>query len=125
MLEPRIRTMNMTTRTGPMATLGTPYKLISPRGTLLGVLTVPDEIAHELGRRDYVRFALMPPFDVRAYFDNTPPAACAEATIARCHHLEFGRDGVQVFGVSIEDLEKRPGWSFAPSAGYLRSLMAD
>jgi len=114
---------------GPKATIGTSYKLVSLKGTLLGVLTIPDRIADMLVERDFVRFPLVKPLDVaanlRAMMSNSAPEAAFDqiAVICRSYKWEWN-DAVQIHGVSLEELERQPGFSFAPGIGYLRSVIS-
>jgi hypothetical protein len=113
---------------GLQSTLGRPFKLISEKGTLLGVLTVPHYVADMLAVREIVQFVIDPPVCfTRSFFDEAipPPHVVHEGLIVRTARAEFRQDGVQIYGVSLEELEKVPGWSFSPSAAYLRSLITE
>lgn len=106
---------------GPKATVGTVYKLVSAKGTLLGVLTVPDWIADMFSSRDFIQFPIRKPLRFELFDENKAPKMTSLAALCKSYEWEWS-DAVQVRGVSIEELEKQPGFSFAPSAAYLRSM---
>lgn len=64
----------------------------------------------------------------RALDMSLAPAAALDCSIKKIilqRDYEY-RDGVRLHGeVTLEELEKVPGWHFAPSAAYLRSLVTE
>ncbi|SRR5712691_3679456 len=96
------------------------YKLCSARGSLLGVIGVPDEIGDWIERRDVARAPYYPGLPVCVHWRDADIIDIKSVTIVRSHH----RPGaVEIHGMSLEEVEQMPGFSFAPSAAYLRSMI--
>lgn len=50
---------------------------------------------------------------------NTVPDIRTAELARHPHHI----DGIRMHGVTLEEIERLEGFSFSPSAGYLRSLV--
>lgn len=105
-------------------------KLVSRKGTLLGTITYPLEwemIRKERGddgrAREYVRVALYAPLRFTAFDALGSEAATIETLEIFDAWSGDYPDAVQIRGVTLERFEQQPGCSFAPGAGYLRSLV--
>jgi hypothetical protein len=106
-------------------------KLVSRKGTLLGTITYPAEWERDRARkgadgyaRGYIRLMMWEPwkaFSVAPLAD-TPPAVLT-FSICEAWSRDYP-DAVQLEGITPEQFEQQPRCSFAPGAGYLRSLMA-
>ena len=101
------------------------YKLVSRKGTLLGTITIPDYEDQILRQQGGVQIAYMP--CLATYTGISPsspvvPEMVQVVTIHRSYCYEH-HDAVEMYGVTLEEFEKMPGYSFAPSAAYLRSLI--
>lgn len=99
------------------------FKLVEPDGFHLGILMVPEQIAHGIETRGRWRCAqradwmpagawtigdgMTAPMDVTVSFIDFVPA----------DHLM--RDAIMVFGISLSGLNKEPGFAFIPSAEYM------
>lgn len=112
------------------------YKWISSRGTVLGTLTVPDSFASKLDWcdpwetvaftvNDPIRQLLDRPMDDTAVarFGMMPVDVAYCRLSMRDGSYGHSRDAVELVGVTPEQIEKLPGFRFAPSAAYIRSLL--
>ncbi len=101
-----------------------PHKLVSRKGTLLGTVTMPRRVEIDLYERGGVRFYVMPPLRYLMYSgeDAMLPATVRVGAIYWTYHGELG-DVVMLDSISVEEWEKIPDHTFAPSAAYLRSLL--
>lgn len=102
-------------------------KLISSKGTYLGVLTVPNTIADMMSRNTIAQAPMYDPVMMRASWAKI---AAAELPAIDIRTVTFQRDystpdGVRMYGMTPEEIETWPGYSFAPSAAYLRSLVTE
>lgn len=102
------------------------YKLVSRRGTLLGTITFPADWEDRLLHEGVTRFAAQKWDDVVRYLP--PPGVSEEVPPIRIGALYLERIGpnagaVCLHGLTPEEFEALPGCTFAPGAGYLRSLM--
>lgn len=95
-------------------------KLYSRKGTLLGTLTYPDRYDRVLLQNGHVRVALVKPLPL--YLGD---GAVTEPTIRTAVIDFYGsqRGAVCLYGATPEEIEQFPEFSFAPGAGYLRSLV--
>ncbi|MGI4943677.1 MAG: hypothetical protein ACRYHQ_24450 [Janthinobacterium lividum] len=104
------------------ALTGRVYKLISPRDTVLGTITIPHSMANALDAHETVNF--LPPYEPPGYMLPDPGIAPAPrfhfGTLLRSYTVQ---GGVMLRGLSIEQFERMPGCAFAPGAAYLRSLL--
>ena len=105
------------------------FKLASRKGTLLGTVTVPDDVAEylngERGQRDYASMAVLPrlPFLYPPQPEDVPGMlGVMTVTFRRSYYM---RDAIEIHGISLEEFEKLPGCSFSPGAGYLRSVVTE
>lgn len=97
-------------------------KLVSRKGTLLGVVTYPADWERWLADRQSASFHVAPNVFVRAYekFDPNTELLVKTGTLVRSLHM---RDAVELYGISIEEFEQLDGCTFSPSAAYLRSIV--
>lgn len=103
--------------------LGQPRKLYSAKGTLLGIIHYPLHWDEAIQERGGIHVAL--PIKLTWRDVVGPPSeewAVRTMSIFRSYHA---RDGVEIEGVTLEQFEELEGCAFTPSAGYLRSLLAD
>lgn len=101
------------------------HKLVSAKGTLLGTITIPNREDQLLRERGGVQIAYMAGLSLLA-MGYDPYASVPETTqIVTIHRSDCSeyRDAVAMYGVTLEEFERMPGYSFAPSAAYLRSLI--
>lgn len=100
---------------------GVQYKLCSPRGTLLGTITIPHDWAEILHERTQVGFIVSPEMP-RAFsnYDNSTPIEASNACLIHSYAMEHA---LELWGISIEKFETLRDCSFAPSAAYLRSVI--
>ncbi len=109
-----------------------PLKWVSLKDTLLGTFTMPYERTHALltqPRWQELRFMVLNlrcAFSSLNYSDDMShlTATHKTVTIRPAGGLEH-RDGYNIFGITPEEWEKIPGHTFAPSAGYIRSLLEE
>lgn len=97
-------------------------KLVSINGTLLGHVSIPQWANIILNEHDVVRFqGYQRPV---TQWDGTPVPDDLITSIGTLASWSFDfPGGVQLFGISLEELEKTPGFAFYPSAAYLRSII--
>jgi len=110
------------------ATVGYRYKLVSERSKgsmLLGTITVPEHIALYLSDRGHVSFYIQPRVEVSLIYGSD--ANSFEVKIGTLYkNNEYNtNDCLSLKGITIEEFETIPGFSFAPSAAYLRSLVTE
>lgn len=103
------------------------FKLVSPRGTLLGTITLPDRWIHQLQRDRSVTFVFEPLKDRRMpwLLDSAaaPMNLCLRSgTLSRSYSRDFP-DALTLQGITLEEFETIPDCTFQPGAGYLRSLV--
>lgn len=105
----------------------TTHKLISAKGTLLGTITYPEYWEMERNsHRGSVRRAYCLGLSFREMQADvaiplmTPTVK--QFVIERGHSFDYP-DAVMLWGITPEEFEQMPGCSFAPGAGYLRSLV--
>lgn len=96
------------------------FKLISPRGTILGTLAVPDAIAAFLYKERHAATYRQP--EMKVTF-GTPADMSATTSKVDFYRSYQRADAIEFAGCSLEDLEKIPGFYFIPGAAYLKSLM--
>jgi len=99
----------------------TTRKLVSHKGTMLGVITFPAQWEDYLNMHDSVQFPIRQPLQT-VYTTNIPEFTNVIGHIYRVPH-ELLKDAVALAGISLEEFEKQPGCSFSPSAAYLRSII--
>ena len=102
------------------------FKLASRKGTLLGTVTVPDDVAEylngERGQRDYASMEVL----LRLPFPQPEGVpGILSITAAVFQRSYYMRDAIEIHGISLEEFEKLPGCSFSPGAGYLRSVVTE
>jgi len=101
----------------------TTRKLYSRAGTVLGTVTYPAEldlyIRKQRGVR--VRFAAAMPGFYDPAVHISPTVRTFELFLHSGNHAE--KEGLQLQGITLEEFERQPGCSFAPSAAYLRSVV--
>lgn len=95
-------------------------KLVSSKGTLLGVVTFPDRFSERLEKGDAVEFYAPPEMGNWWKFDPGEPVIIRYGFLIRSYAM---RDAVMLGGMLIEEFEKLDGFWFSPSAAYLRSLL--
>lgn len=101
-------------------------KLYSPTGTYLGVVTYPDHLERYLREHGNAQFhGDKPPSadELIAMLTSRAPVAATERKIGRLAFRHDYEGGVTLHGVSIEEFEELPGFAFAPSMTYIRSLI--
>ena len=100
------------------------YKLASHKGTLLGTITVPDQVARYLDERGFAQMALP---DQLLFYDwekrGAPDTLSLRHATFQTSYLV--RDAITLDGISLEEFEKIPNCSFAPGAAYLRSVVSE
>lgn len=101
----------------------TQIKLYSPKGTMLGLLTMPDGVIERLLREGCVRVPIMQPPRIPWAAEVVSPQVSVDTfTIIRSH---WARDAFELHGMPLEEIEKLLNYAFSPSATYLRSMVAD
>lgn len=111
---------------GPQTLAGLGYKLVSSKGTLLGVLTVPGRFAAELTATGRTYFVLTEPVSLSSYLDVQRAVIqnCKQVLIQMSYRWDY-LDAVELHGATPEEIERYPGFAFAPSAAYMRSLLSE
>jgi hypothetical protein len=112
-------------RTSPM------LKLVSCRGTLLGAFTMPSaryqDMLQSFCEVAQYSFSFADPARLRAWYgsgrSNGDWGALRICIISPSKFPEYP-DAFEIYGVSLEDFEAIPGITFAPGAGYLRTMFA-
>ena len=104
--------------------IGTVYKLESSQGTILGTITIPYLWADYLCTSDRVSFCIGPIFLDECSSESGP----YDTRVTLRHGLLVQSrgshpDALVLFGATLEEFERLPGCSFAPSAAYLRSII--
>jgi hypothetical protein len=96
----------------------TSFKLESADGTVLGTITIPWHWAELICINGVVTFFIAPPMSEAGDGD-------AEVTVRQAVLVKAWRnpDALKLFGATLEEFERLPGCSFAPSAAYLRSII--
>lgn len=95
-------------------------KLYGPKGTLLGTVVYPRELDDLLRRHGSARFAILPELGAITERVELAPLDLQKGQLS----WEWREQGaVRLYGISLEEWEKIPGHSFAPSAAYLRSII--
>ena len=104
-------------------------KLVSRKGTLLGTITFPDHWmerwqSSSLRGESVWMFAIIPPMTLRSYTDMSADLQVSfkQGGLSRAFSYQYP-DALELHGVTLEEFEQVPGCSFAPGAGYLRSLL--
>lgn len=98
-------------------------KLMSPKGTVLGIIGFPAHWAEQMERyQDTPGFNFVPPLDPRLFSYGAPSNLdnLTHGTLRRSH---FEQGAFELYGMSLEQFEKIPGCSFSPGAAYLRSIV--
>ena len=105
------------------ATATATRKLYSGKGVVLGTITYPAEWELYIRKRGgiTVRFAEA----MLGFYDPSAHISPSIRTFALFLHYgnQAEREGLQLQGITLEEFEKQPGCSFAPSAAYLRSIV--
>jgi hypothetical protein len=96
-------------------------KLVSQKGTMLGVITFPAKWEERLNEGRSVHFHIYQP--LRAFPAPGESEMFRRGMICSTSH-ELMKDAVMLAGINLEEFEMQPGCSFAPSAAYLRSIVA-
>ena len=101
--------------------IGVQFKLASPKGTILGTITIPCHVA-EMFEKEYQVHVYMPPRRPTYYqqWKNDTPIEITTMVLTRSHAVP---GALELWGTSIEEFEKLDGYSFSPSAAYLRSII--
>lgn len=100
---------------------GVAYKLASPKGTLLGTITIPFEWSEQIQGSGQVRFYVspgLPGFMFRP--EEFMPVNIHHGVLVRSHAIS---DAVELWGIPLEKFESLRGCSFSPGAAYLRSII--
>lgn len=99
------------------------WKLYSSKDTLLGTLTIPPNLDAHLrnGVDRSVKFHLHDT-DKAALYDPAKSGLAPVMRTARLLRHRYDREGVLLQGASLVEIERQPGFMFAPSAAYLRSI---
>lgn len=106
----------------PKRLSGAWFKLVEPDGFYLGILMVPEQVASEIERRDGpFRYPRRPPMSMYTMWrDKLEPSAMMDMQIIDLVPAPYPMtDAIMVFGISLSDLNKEPGFAFIPSADYL------
>ena len=100
---------------------GVQFKLASPKGTILGTITIPCHVA-EMFEKEYQVPVYMPPKWLASYQEwrNDTPIETNMMVLTRSYAVP---GALELWGTSIEEFEKLDGYSFSPSAAYLRSIV--
>lgn len=97
------------------------FKLVEPDGFHLGILMVPEQVAHGIETRGRWRCAKRSSLpSIAAFVPGVSPAMAMEGNLidfVPADHLM--RDAIMVFGISLSDLNKEAGFAFIPSAEYM------
>ncbi len=112
------------------ARLRGPCKWLSPRDTLLGTFGMPGYtaafLAPDLARHGWASLTLcLEPLVVSAYCfaELEAPSRYTRVTIRESNVRWWTGDGYVLHGITPEQWEQLPGFTFAPSAVYLRSFV--
>lgn len=105
------------------ARLGQPRKLYSAKGTLLGIVHYPPDWDEVIQGRGGIRVAL--PTKLSALAATTNDDFYYSPKIMEITRSCRNPGAVHIYGVTLEEFEVMDGCAFTPSAGYLRSLLAD
>lgn len=95
-------------------------KLVSPQGDVLGTITYPDDIEARLqhfGGR--LPISTLPRMALTFEPHDPTESMIMSWEIVEAYGMGM-RGAVMVRGISLEEFEKLPGFSFAAGAGYLR-----
>jgi hypothetical protein len=106
-----------------LAVSGVQFKLATHDGALLGLITVPQWIGDTLRDKGHAFFHVYRLAPVGLYSPNNDPMDLGlismSATLFRSHRM----DGtVELDGPPLEEIERAPGFAFAPSIDYMRHL---
>lgn len=105
------------------AIAGEQFKLYSPKETLLGIITLPAWAGEQLREYHVVQMAWTPRMLARGFRPEADAAAFVEVTRCLLTRARCDPNGVELWGVTLEQFEQMQGCSFSPSAAYLRSLV--
>ena len=102
------------------------FKLVSRKGTLLGTVSIPDGAAQYLHDRShyFAKMSVLPRLRLPPYPSPEVSALVDVQTVTFVRSHAY-RDAIEIHGISLEEFEKLPGCSFAPGAGYLRSIVTE
>lgn len=103
-------------------------KLYSHKGTLLGTITYPAGWERRLRdpNRGHIRLTVARELRLSDYLRETEGFEKYFTFVLRRHYgRSYGveSEGVELHGLTLEEFEQQPGCSFAPGAGYLRSIL--
>ncbi len=103
------------------------YKWLTAKGTVLGLVTVPDRLSRVLDDVGTVQFVAD---DCKRRLGAAMPADPLSQTVSVVTIRTVRRPGTQasppdvfISGTTPEELEATSGFGFAPGAAYLRSIM--
>jgi hypothetical protein len=113
--------------------MSNPYKLLSPKRTLLGVVTFPDRFEDVLMRQcrergyAYLRFKAVSPEERSRLMLYIPDQGETISYKIGCIRMfyDHGFDDrcVELDGITVKEFEQLPGCTFAPSMAYLETLI--
>ena len=96
------------------------FKLVQPDGFYLGILCVPQSVAEGIEKGGRWRCQM----SVQRYVSTADDRLVARAP-DRIYYFDFVpmdhimRDAIAVFGISLSDLNKEPGFALIPSKDYI------
>ena len=96
------------------------YKLYSRAGVVLGVIGIHPHWHELLRKNGGLEFAMSPGLPS---FSDFRLSDAVTLRYGRLSHSYEDRGGLYLDGISLEEFERIPGCSFAPSAAYLRSVL--
>lgn len=112
-------TRSAQTQVGPMPQRlsGIWFKLVEPDGFYRGILMVPQVVAVTIEQNRPCRMAQRGKLPSVSDYGVLPNDISFMDFVPASDYLL--RDAIMVFGISLSDLNKEPGFAFIPSADYL------
>ena len=104
-----------------MTPLNNWLKLYSESGVYQGLVCVPDEVCATLEKKSSIHKVIsLEPFFRQFSFDaaSLPSMALDVVHFVLRRSYLFEEDGVELYGISPEDLYKAKGFAFVPAVGY-------
>jgi hypothetical protein len=100
------------------------FKLVSPLGTLLGLVYMPAFVAEEMKKYPAL-ISPVPISDLDFVLKMRTEEIVKKFSPGKLEYSHLFGGSVMLSNMSVEELEKIPGFSFCPGAGYMRSLMQE